>query len=287
MKLKTFYLTCVVLIVFFLVPPELVQANQGSTDAQIAGKEGARDSVVTEAQLKKPGSNSPDIGPFVPVVPPKKVSIVPSCDIGNQAFNNAKPGASCANVQCGNGKDQYIKITTDTKDNSTETAILCGLPDNNIEAQVIKEFYTNTVTVSAPAVSPSAATFANFPNIFWSDVKAYEQPTGITVAKVAIKFIPVKYLWDFGDAETMTTTEPGKPYNPALIDRLEDIEKNYTIIHRYHKTGVFGIKLTVTFNGEYSVNDGSWQPIAGSLQSTSVTHDLTVKQARGQFITTE
>ncbi|MGI8647973.1 MAG: hypothetical protein ACR2JX_07095 [Mycobacteriales bacterium] len=274
-------------LVWVAAPAGAVRANDAAP-VSVTGSREDRDSVAIVAE--QPGSSGrSSAGSALSSVEPLKerVTVRPSCSVTAAAPGATRFVDNCVPDKCANGQDQYLRIVEDIQKGGSSVSLFCGESKADLGVLAVQEFYRAPVKVSAPAVSPSAATFAHFPNIFWSDVKTYEQPTGITVAKVAIKFIPVKYVWDFGDTETMTTTEPGKPYDPALIDRLEDIEKNYATTHRYRKTGLFGIKLTVTFNGQYSVNGGNWQPIAGSLQSTSPAHDLTVKQARGQFITTE
>jgi hypothetical protein len=213
----------------------------------------------------------------------KKITVRPSCAFA-EAGADGKIAENCQMQQCANGKDQYIQVTEEGDQGVTGAEILCGLPESDPGSLAIDEFYKSTVEVSVPSAAPPAVTLAQFPNIFWSDVKTYEEPTGITVADVRLKFLPVKYVWNFGDGKSMTTTGPGKPYDPALAKTTQDAEKNYKNIHRYGMTGTFNVTVTVVFNGQYSVNGGDWIDIAGSVQATSPSRPLTVYQARAELV---
>ncbi len=205
------------------------------------------------------------------------VEVFPLC-------NGFTPNGACKSYPCEGGDREYIRIERDSALNPRDVETFCGLPDQSIQSLAIQEFHTSTVKVSLPTIAPRTTTLANFPNIYWSEVKAYEEPTDITVANVRLKFIPVKYRWNFGDGKTITTTDPGRPHNPELTKTLRDVDKNYKNTHRYADTGTFNTTLTVVFNGQYSVNGGDWTDIAGSIQATSPSHPLTVYEARGELI---
>jgi len=222
---------------------------------------------------------------LVSAEPPKeRVTVRPSCSVTAAAPNATRFVDNCVPDKCANGQDQYIRIVEDLQKGGSTVSLFCGAPKTDPGVLAVQEFYRAPVKVSVPTVAPQTTTFANFPNIFWSDVQAYEEPTGITVANVRLKFVPVSYRWSFGDGETKTTTDPGKPHDPELTKVIQDIEKNYDHTHRYAQTGTFDLKLTVIFNGQYSVNGGGWTDITGSVQATSPAHPLTVKQALGQLI---
>ncbi|MGI8648682.1 MAG: hypothetical protein ACR2JX_10725 [Mycobacteriales bacterium] len=217
--------------------------------------------------------------------PQKQVTVRPTCTVNNTDPNAARYISNCVPDTCANGQNQYIQITKDLQKNSDSLNIICGAPKADPGVLAVAEFYRSPGRVSAPLTAPATTTLANFPSIFWSDTVAYEQPTTITVANVRLKLIPARYVWDFGDgSETVTTTDPGKPYDPQLVTTIQDAQKNYTHLHRYTHLGTFDLKLTVIFNGQYSVNAGPWTDITGSIQATSPAHSLTVKQARGQLI---
>ncbi len=280
--MKTKAMACLVfMILSILAMTGISFAKDAPSDADISGSSNGADSLRTEAHV--PGEPERASLPSGPVEPPReRVTVRPSC-----AYTDAAGGdivENCQNSQCADGENEYIQVTEDLQQGGTELEVLCGLPEDDPGSLAIDEFHTSAVEVSWPTIAPRTTTLANFPNIFWSDVRTYEEGTGITVADVRLKFIPVLYRWDFGDGETMTLTEPGKPYDPELVKVTQDADRYYKNIHRYTKLGTFDVTLNVVFNGQYSVNGGDWVDIAGSVQATSPPHQLTVREARGELI---
>ncbi|MCR6648876.1 MAG: PKD domain-containing protein [Cellulomonas sp.] len=53
---------------------------------------------------------------------------------------------------------------------------------------------------------------------------------------------PQEYTWEFGDGQTLTTTEPGRPY-PA-----------FDLTHEYDEVGTAQIALTTTWSAKYRVD---------------------------------
>jgi len=74
---------------------------------------------------------------------------------------------------------------------------------------------------------------------------------------VAIRATPVSYYWDLGDGNTITTTNPGKPYPSEVVSAT------------YTQEGWYDITLTTTFSGQFSVTGGEWQDIDGTIEVTS------------------
>lgn len=74
---------------------------------------------------------------------------------------------------------------------------------------------------------------------------------------VAIRATPVSYHWDLGDGNTITTTNPGKPYPSEVVSTT------------YAQEGWYDITLTTTFSGQFSVAGGEWQDIDGTIEVTS------------------
>ncbi len=211
-------------------------------------------------------------------------SISPNCRVEGTA------GGVLCGVSCEEGQIEYVVITRRIESQGAPPKVTedleCGLPDRSVQSLAIQEFYQTQVKVPAPTVHPAnGLTLVNFPNVYSTDFTGYEHDTDIQTAKVRLKFTPVKYVWDFGDGKSLTSTQPGKPFDKKLTDRVQEMERVYPITHRYTDTGKFTSTVTIVINGQYSVNNGPWQPITGSLQATSPGLQLDIAQARGELIT--
>lgn len=64
----------------------------------------------------------------------------------------------------------------------------------------------------------------------------------LDVYDVDVIVTPQEYTWGFGDGETLTTTEPGRPY-PA-----------FDLTHEYSERGTRQISLTTTWTAKYRVD---------------------------------
>lgn len=265
----------VVSILVLGLAPAIVARAESTPQVSVQGSD---DKANTYLNLD--GQNERSTPPPAPAAPSDiVVKTRPTC--GDKA---TAEGGDCPPRPCGNGDREYLQITETRAGEFRDYKVICGLPDSTPQSLAVKEFYSTQVKVSPPRIAPETTTLANFPNIYWSDVKTYEQATGIKTANVRLKFIPVSYRWNFGDGKSTTTSDPGKPWDPELTKTMSDAEKNYTHTHRYANIGTFDTTLTVIFNGQYSVDGGAWADIAGSIQATSPPHPLLVKEARGELI---
>lgn len=97
----------------------------------------------------------------------------------------------------------------------------------------------------------------NMVNVLHTDPETQTLSTELLNTPVAIRATPISYHWDLGDGNTISTTNPGKPY-PS-----ETVSASYT------QEGWYDITLTTTFSGQFSVNGGEWQDIDGTIEITS------------------
>lgn len=215
----------------------------------------------------------------VPEFPKVKRRVIPQCV---DAF-------SCLTRECVDGQREYVVITEVTERSGAVPDIdhqtFCGLPNQDVSTLAVREFYETQVKIPAPKVHPAGVTLANYPSVFHTTFRAYEAPTSIQNANVRLKFTPRSFRWNFGDGKTLTTSDAGKPYDPVVINRVEEIERHYKNTHRYETTGRFTPSVTVIINGQFSVDGGSWQDISGFLEATSPVTPVTVKEARAELVT--
>ena len=97
----------------------------------------------------------------------------------------------------------------------------------------------------------------NMVNVLYTEPAAQELSVELLDTPVAIRATPVSYHWDLGDGNTITTSDPGKPY-PAEV-----------VTSTYTQEGWYDITLTTTFSGQFSVAGGEWQDIDGTIEVAS------------------
>lgn len=101
---------------------------------------------------------------------------------------------------------------------------------------------------------PDGLTLVNFDTNFYT---TSTEPIASTVTllgqQVTLEATPAEYQWDFGDGESLATTEPGAAY-PAL-----------RITHNYLSTGTYRPSLDTTYTGRYRVGGGPWHQIPGTV----------------------
>ncbi len=89
---------------------------------------------------------------------------------------------------------------------------------------------------------------------------------------VRVRATAVRYLWSFGDGQTLDTTDPGAPY-PDL-----------RTTHTYLDPGTMAITLLTSYEGEYSVAGGPWLPVDGTAQVPSTPVPLDVIEMRAELV---
>lgn len=91
---------------------------------------------------------------------------------------------------------------------------------------------------------------------------------------VEIVVMPSSYTWDFGDGETVTTAEPGRPY-PA-----------FDVTHTYLELGTYRISLTTAWSGRYRFDTdvpGRWRDVEGTAHTVDDGDEFDVIELRGHL----
>lgn len=90
---------------------------------------------------------------------------------------------------------------------------------------------------------------------------------------MVIRVEGVSYVWNFGDAETFTSTSPGAKY------------PSKEIVHRYRSAGeTVRPFVTVTYRGSFSVDGGGFQRIPGTVTVVGPPSDLEIAEARSELV---
>lgn len=114
---------------------------------------------------------------------------------------------------------------------------------------------------------PDGTTLVNLETNFFTTAEPFTTTLTVLGYTVDLDITPTSYTWDFGDGTTTTTTTPGAPY-PHL-----------DITHVYTRTGTYPTRLTTTWSADFRVADRPWQRVQGTVDMTSPTLDLQVREA--------
>ncbi len=86
---------------------------------------------------------------------------------------------------------------------------------------------------------------------------------------------PREYSWTFGDGETLTTTDPGRPY-PA-----------FDLTHKYSQLGTAQISLTTTWTAKYRVDTDPllrWRDADGNAVTVHTGVEFEVIELRSKLV---
>lgn len=109
-----------------------------------------------------------------------------------------------------------------------------------------------------------------------SETNIYAEPADqsfsieIVGKKVDIRVKPTEYRWNYGDGTSLVTAVPGGPVPEARWG-----EETVTS-HVFNATGDVSVGLTTVFTGEFSVDGGPFQPIAGNAPVPSTPKALSI-----------
>lgn len=134
---------------------------------------------------------------------------------------------------------------------------------------------------------PGGVTLVNVDTLLWADTATQRSLGTVSVVgrAVALRIRLDGADWNFGDGETDTTADPGKPYDEAS-DPCHTAHCPDYYSHAYQRTGHVTITLTLRWRAEFSVDGGgTWtavdpDPLAGPRSRQQIT----VKQARGVLV---
>jgi len=143
------------------------------------------------------------------------------------------------------------------------------LPD-----QVLREFRNMKLPALQAQTQPVDRTLVNFDTIFYAEIGRRDFPVGTILGRdVMIRIAGIRYDWDFGDGDAMTTESPGAKY------------PSKEIVHRYREPGqTVQPSVTVTYRGSFSVDGGAFQPIPGTVTVPGPPGNLDIVEARSELV---
>lgn len=115
----------------------------------------------------------------------------------------------------------------------------------------------------------------NMVNVLYTEAEPQLLETELLDTPLRIRATPVQFHWDLGDGNTITTSDPGKPFPSERISS------------EYRFEGWYDITLTTTFTGQFSVDGGPWQDIDGSIEVESDPVELFAKSLESRLVNGE
>jgi hypothetical protein len=131
---------------------------------------------------------------------------------------------------------------------------------------------------------PGGVTLVNIETVLWVKTNQDRFLGTVTLLghRVDLRAHVEEVHWDFGDGETDTSMTPGKPYTNSDPCKTVDCPDYYG--HTYIHTGEVTITAQLIWTGEFRVDQGTWQPIAGTVAAPATQTSVHVKEARGILV---
>jgi hypothetical protein len=132
---------------------------------------------------------------------------------------------------------------------------------------------------------PGGKTLVNLQTVLWADTPADRALGTVTLLgtyRVALRVHVQEVAWAFGDGATEVADGPGLPYRKG--EHCTTVTCPGHFGHVYATTGTMTITEQVTWSGQYSVNGGAWQDVAGTVDGPAASAQVTVVQARGVLV---
>jgi hypothetical protein len=142
----------------------------------------------------------------------------------------------------------------------------------------LEEFQKQPVLAATIVSQPSNFGLRNAHSNVYALAEEQEFTSGFQDATIVLQARPVSYVWNYGDGTTATTTTPGAPV-PA-----EAFDVETATSHQWSETGDYDVTLTTYFAGDYSVDGGPFQPVAGEAAVVSEPHLMSIWRTEGHNV---
>ncbi|GAB3554130.1 hypothetical protein GCM10027404_27720 [Arthrobacter tumbae] len=143
----------------------------------------------------------------------------------------------------------------------------------------LEDFQSQPIIAAAVVSEPNNFGLLGGHNNFWADVEEQEFTFETLGDQVRIRAWPVAYDWNYGDGTTRTTQTAGN-----AVTESDWLLVETPTSHVYSATGDYNLVLSTRFNGDYSVNDGPWIPIAGQAAVQSEPHLISVWRSDNRLV---
>jgi hypothetical protein len=142
----------------------------------------------------------------------------------------------------------------------------------------LEEFQKQPVLAATIVSQPLNFGLRNAHSNIYAEATEQEFTFEFQDAMIVLKARPVSYQWNYGDGTTARTTSPGGPVAGGTFDTQTPTS------HQYAQTGDFNLTLTTFFAGDYSVDGGPFQPVAGEAAVVSPPHLMSIWRTEGHNV---
>ena len=182
----------------------------------------------------------------------------------------------------------YVIVTT-YADGTRLLTPVCGVTPGKARAQVTAEMARAEAEKLLPhpkiGTAPAGGvSLVNIETVLWVDTKP--DPTLGTVTLLGYRVTLRAHLervdWSFGDQSSETTSGPGKAYtkdDPCTTAQCPDY-----FGHVYRNTGHLTIGAQLTWTGQFQVDGGALQDIAGAVTAPAAGQPIHIREARGVLV---
>lgn len=124
---------------------------------------------------------------------------------------------------------------------------------------------------------PGGETLVNFDTILHTQAEPFTETVQLLGRQVTFDISPASFTWSLGTGETMTTTDPGRPW-------ARGVPMDQYVSHRYTEAGPVTLDLTTTWGARWRLGNGPWRDVDGAVTMTSPAQDLQVRTAQPQLV---
>lgn len=184
--------------------------------------------------------------------------------------------------RCGTNGDEYW-VWEHAPGGSRIVGITCVEAGEAAPAEVLTPGRISEAFKRIPVPTPQVGvnpvggrTLVNFDTIFHTQAESFTTTVTLLRRQVTFDITPSEFTWRTGQGD-FTTTEPGREYRASL-------PMSAYVTYRYLRAGRVDLGLDTTWTARWRVGSGPWQPVNGTVTTSSPSVPLEVVTARPQLV---
>ncbi|MFO7690545.1 MAG: hypothetical protein R6W83_08320 [Cryobacterium sp.] len=127
----------------------------------------------------------------------------------------------------------------------------------------ISDLISFTPAVATQTMQPAAWMAVGLETNFIGTASAHIEQGDLLGYPAQVRFNPAAFTWNYGDGTTGTGT--GATWEALGVPEFSET----TTSHVYSNPGPYDVTLTVEYTAEYRFAGSIWQPVVGTVSSTS------------------